>query len=230
MELAKIDNKIPIKAIPEQELNKIILTQFTTWLAGLLSLTDEVSAQRLEIALPAVKEHCWSMGFSEIKKMFEMYADNKLSIKPIPNYFDRILFGKIVEAYKMQKPIVKKEIKEPEMTQEEKDLIVYEGCINCFEEWKQTNDVINGYAWVHDHLMDLNLLEFTKDEKSLMWNKAKTNLLEKSKDMSYENAKDLVRELEKKTSSKREVEYKLIRLKRYFEKINAKNKHLKDFI
>ena len=36
----------------------------------------------------------------QIKKMFEMYVDGKMSLKPIPNYFDRILLGKIVAEYK----------------------------------------------------------------------------------------------------------------------------------
>lgn len=110
MELIVKYNNIPIKAIPEESLNKILIVDFAPWLADLLSLTDEISSNRLEIALPAIKEHAWSMGFVEIKKMFEMYADNKLSIEPIPNYFDRILLGKIVDAYKSQKQKPVKEI------------------------------------------------------------------------------------------------------------------------
>jgi len=104
MDLVKLDKQIPIKSIPEPELNAIILKELTIWVAGLLSLKDEASADRLEIALPAIKEHCWSMGFKEIKKMFEMYADGKLSVKPLPNYFDRIMLGKISASYKEQKP------------------------------------------------------------------------------------------------------------------------------
>lgn len=229
MDLVKLERKIPIKAISEQELNTIIITQFSVWLANLLSLTDEVSAERLKTALPAVKEHCWSMGFDEIKRMFEMYADNKLNIEPIPNYFDRILFGKIVTAYKQQKPVIKKTIQMPEPTQEEKDLLIYEGLVFCYDNWVQTKEIIEGHVWIHDHLMELNLLEFTKDESKIMWNKAKNNVLLKSKDMDYETAKDVVRELEGK-SLKRENEYKLLRLKKFFERIHAKGKHLKDFV
>lgn len=84
--------------------------------------------------------------------------------------------------------------------------------------------------WVHDHLMDLKLLDFTKDEKVIMWNEAKENLLNQSKSMPYEEAKDVVRELERKNCSIREVEYKLIRIKRFFENIHARGKHLSDFI
>ena len=108
----KLNDKLPLKAYPKdgQLLNSIIINVFVEWLSGLLTLSSQTSAERLEIALPAIKEHCGSMGFDEIKKMFEMYADSKLSIKPIPNYFDRILFGKIVAAYKEQKIVKPKKI------------------------------------------------------------------------------------------------------------------------
>ena len=51
---------------------------FSPWLSKLLSLKDETSANRLEMALPAIKEQCIGMGFVEIKKMFEMYVDGNL--------------------------------------------------------------------------------------------------------------------------------------------------------
>ena len=105
MDLVKLDKQLPLRAYPEKELNKVLLMNFLPFLTRLLSLTDEVSANRLEMALPAIKEQCIGMGFKEIKKMFEMYVDSKLSLKPIPNYFDRILLGKIVSNYKsLNKP------------------------------------------------------------------------------------------------------------------------------
>jgi len=173
MELTKIDRQLPVKAYPEKELNHIILIQFTPWLAGLLSLTDEVSMDRLEIALPAIKEHCWSMGFLEIKKMFEMYADNKLSLKPIPNYFDRILFGKIVEAYKDQKPRKKLIPKENNLSEEEKEMIVFSGVINCFESYKQDGFIRNGYGYVYDLFYEKGKLPaHTKQFRDEIQNKA----------------------------------------------------------
>ena len=233
MDLVKYKNlelQIPIKSIPDDKLNTIIIDEFIEWLSGLLSLTDETASERLEIALPAIKEHCWSMGFSEISKMFTMYADNKLNITPIPNYFDRILFGKIVHAYKQQKPVIKKEIKMPEPTEEEKELLIYEGLIFCFDNWVQTNRIINGQVWVHDHLMELNLLDFTPEEKFAMWSLSKKNVLEKSKQLTYEEAKDVIREMERKTSNIRENEYKKLRLKHYFGKLKDSKKHIKDVL
>lgn len=150
MDLVRIDTQLPIKAYPAEELNRIILMEFTPWISSLLSLTDEISADRLEVALPAIKEHCWSMGFAEVKKMFEMYADNKLSITPLPNYFDRVLFGKIVTAYKLQKPTKKIIPKEEEIPQEEKDVIVFMGIMNCFDHYKEYLEIPTGYSYAYD--------------------------------------------------------------------------------
>ena len=72
-----LDRSVPIKGIPDTKLNTIIVMEFVPWITKLLSLT-KASGERLDLALKSIKEHCWSMGFSEIKKMFELYADNKL--------------------------------------------------------------------------------------------------------------------------------------------------------
>jgi len=111
--LSVLEKQLPLRAYPPEDLNKILIMDFLPWLSGLLSLTDEVSANRLELALPAIKDQCIGMGFVEIKKMFEMYADNKLAVKPISNFFDRILLGKIIDEYRSyKKRTVKPKIEE----------------------------------------------------------------------------------------------------------------------
>ena len=92
-----------IREFDEVELTDAIINHFMPWVSRLLSLTGETSADRLEVALPAIKTQCIGMGFSEVKKMFEMYADGKLNIEPRANYFDRILLGNIVSSYKSYK-------------------------------------------------------------------------------------------------------------------------------
>jgi hypothetical protein len=230
--LAKLDRNIPLRAIPEQELNTIILTSFLTWLADILSLTDEVSAKRLKTALPAIKEHCWSMGFSEIKKMFELYADNKLSIEPIPNYFDRILFGKIVSAYKQQRKVKPKEIKMPELSQEEKDNLTYMGVVNCFDRFTQTNDIMNGYTWVYDHLESIGVLKYSDKEKRSIMPIATERLKIITKELyGLEEYKTLIRDLEaKRNGGAVIVVAKKMLLERFFMKITSKNKHIKDYL
>lgn len=93
------------------------------------------------------------MGFVEIKKMLEMYADGQLSVKPIPNHFDRIRLGEVMNAYRQQKARPKPEPPK-EMTQEEKDLIVFSGIINCFEDYKQVKFIRDGYGYVYDFFFE----------------------------------------------------------------------------
>ena len=169
-DLAIINSKIPIKAIPEAKLNAVILGDFLDWVCGTLSLNED-GAEKLKFALPAIKKHCWSMGFTEIKKMLEMYADGELSVKPIPNHFDRIKLGEVANAYRNQKPREKKMIETPKLTQKEKDAIVFTGIVTCFDAYIQDGFIRSGYSYVYDYFYELKKLpphtkEF-RDEKML---------------------------------------------------------------
>lgn len=207
MELAKLDNNLPLKAYPEAELNRIILTQFTIWVSSLLSLTDETAMNRLEVALPSIKEHCWSMGFSEIKKMLEMYADSKLSVKPMSNFFDRVTFGKIVEAYKEQKVVPKKQIVDS-ISEEEKKSLIKSGINKCLTYYEQEYLILEDYIlFMYDILTQDKHVDLSPKEKKEYYNAAKefltydmhsnkpTNLNQRTK------YKELVVELQKKHSS-----------------------------
>jgi len=94
------ESNTSLREYKEEDLTLILITELMPWLSKLLSLTDEVSANRLEMALPAIKTQCIGMGFVEIKKMFEMYVDGKMNLEARTNFFDRILLGKIVSEYK----------------------------------------------------------------------------------------------------------------------------------
>tara|TARA_R110000782_G_scaffold269730_2_gene368415 strand:+ start:1255 stop:1980 length:726 start_codon:yes stop_codon:yes gene_type:complete len=101
MNLQVFERKLPLRAYPKKDLNKILITVFVPWLCKLLSLKDEVSADRLEMALPAIRTQCIGMGFDEVKKMFESYVDGHLPLEPRTNFFDRVLLGKIVKEWKI---------------------------------------------------------------------------------------------------------------------------------
>jgi hypothetical protein len=227
--LAVLDKKLPLRAYPENQLDEVLKTSFKFWLATLLSIKAE-NEDKLDAALPAIKKHFWSLGIVEVKKAFEMYADGELTIKPIPNYFDRILVGQIFNEYRDRKPRPKVDIKPIEISQDEKDLIVYSGLICCFDNWVQTNNIIDGQIWAHDHLMELGLLKFSDLEKKAMWDLSKKNLNKEAKSLDYNSAKEVLRKLESKTSGIREIEYKKLRVKHYFSKIHAKKEHLKKFL
>ena len=232
--LAILETHLPLKNYPKdgEKLNSDILLGLMPFISGLLSLTDEVSAKRLKIALPAVKEHCWSMGLAEIKKMFEMYVDNKLSIEPIPNYFDRILFGKIVAAYKQQKPIKIRAIKEPEMTQEQKDANVLMGVINCFDNFIQERYIPSGYVWVYKHLIDdLKVHSFTPDEKKKQMVIAKEVLIKEAKDGDRNEYTQFMFDLENNLQDDAiKVQAKKMLLEKWFAKLESQKKHIKELI
>tara|TARA_R100000951_G_scaffold37874_1_gene32234 strand:- start:3438 stop:4127 length:690 start_codon:yes stop_codon:yes gene_type:complete len=155
MELTIFKNPIPIKAIPEENLNNLIMGDFLDWISNTLSLNED-AVTKLEYALPAIKQHCWSMGFPEIKKMFEMYVDGNLSVKPIPNHFDRIKFGEVVNAYKQQKKVVRAKPEEPEISEEVKERKWIQFIINCFEQYKHDKTMLIGFTSIYTHFYGLN--------------------------------------------------------------------------
>jgi len=163
---------VPLRSIPEQELNTIVLTKFMPWVIDLLSLTGEKSADRLEVALPALKTHCWSMGFDEIKKMFEMYADGKLSMQPKSNYFDRILLGQIFNDYKKQLPSHKNPKPETYISDDEKEFLWITFIVNCFEQYKHDGKMLTGFTEVYKHFYEFDKFpkhdtEFREQKRSL---------------------------------------------------------------
>lgn len=189
MELTTLENQLPLRAYPKDKLDNVFDNQFILWLSDLLSLTDELSAKRLYLAVEPIKTACWSMGFAEIKKMFELYADGKLSIAPIPNYFDRILLGKIVQSYKENLKSVNnvKKIDESEY----KDLIDVQDCLDHFESFK-TNGKLNKNAyWIYAYLYDFkkvkSFIDFADGIKVQTWDRFKH--LDKKTDDKIEDSK-----------------------------------------
>jgi hypothetical protein len=171
--LQTLDKNLPLRAFPEEILNKAIVMDFLPFISNLLSLSSESSAERLEIALPAIKEHCIGMGFAEITKMFKMYADSKLSITPIPNYFDRILLGKIVSEYKSLNK--KKEIFVEEIpTEDEQEKIMQDAVMRLYLDFKNTNVVPPGNTHIYDYLYSKGKLpKHTKEFKDDISKRAK---------------------------------------------------------
>ena len=151
--IAILDRTIPLRDFNKENLNKVLLMDFMPYLTRLLSLTDETSAERLEIALPAIKEQCIGMGFVEIRKMFEYYVDSKLNLKPIPNYFDRILLGKIITEWKLlQSKKIKPKMKEVNYSESEKHTI-NNGILNRFlKKYEKDRFIEDELFYIYDIL------------------------------------------------------------------------------
>jgi len=165
MDLTVLDNNTHLRLYSEVDLNNILLYKFTPWLSKLLSLTDDISADRLEMALPAIKNACIGMGFNEIRKMFEMYVDGKLSVKPLTNFFDRILLGKIVDSYKTIKKLQKSTVMEVKVPEEE--ILRREN--NALEKselfFKKNRYSDSKYFYVFNILWKRNLIKLSEEEQ-----------------------------------------------------------------
>jgi len=229
--LTVLESKLPLRAYPEKNLDDVLSTVFKFWLARLLSIKAD-NEEKLNDALPAIKKHFWSLGMDEIKKAFEMYADGELTTKPIPNYFDRILVGNIFKDYKEQKPQPKPiEIKQREMTQEEKDDLIYIGVVNCFEEFKQTKEIIPGYVWVYDHLDEKGKIKFLTETKKAMMVQAKKKLQwEAVQEPDKYKRKSIANELEQKNAPAIVNRAKRMLLEVFFNSLIAKSQHVKDVL
>lgn len=166
--LTILEKNLPLRAYPEESLNNGILALYD-WLCGLLSLTGENSKERLKNAFPAIKEQCIGMGFSEIKKMFEMYADGKLDIEPVTNYFDRVLLGKIVKSYRsyMNRTKTTVSVIEAKKQKDNKEIIFY------FEEYRDKKQSYDGWQWVYSYFESKGLLKPTNAEKIHYFSKYK---------------------------------------------------------
>jgi hypothetical protein len=113
------------------------------------------------------------MGFNQIKKMFEMYVDSKLNLKPIPNYFDRILLGKIVDSYKALNAVKPKKVEEKEMSDQEKDFIMLEAVDRIKREVKHNGTITSMCAHVYDYLDGQGKLPTDKEYKLEVFERAK---------------------------------------------------------
>ena len=167
--LAILEKRLPLRAYPKEKLEEVFENVFIDWISNLLGLTGEDAAKRLLIAIPAIEKHFWSLGFDEIKKAFTMYADSELITKPIPNYFTRILVGKIFKEYNQQKPIAKIMIPESiTPTKEEKDELFITTLKDEFKIYKETGVVNYMRNWLYDDLIEKGIV-IEDIMKSIAW-------------------------------------------------------------
>lgn len=201
---AELTNVVPLKAIPEKDLDVVLTTKFMFWVANLLSIKADNEENVLN-ALPAIKKHFWSLGMKEVVQAFTMYADGELSIQPKSNYFDRVLVGQIFQEYRKQKRTkhVKKDI------DEEKRIQDYLDVLNWFEWYKENKKTPEAIVWVYDYLDERLDLGFTvKDKKILMKLGADQKL---TKEEAIRKSKRVL-------------------LGRYFDRLITKNQNLKDLL
>jgi len=178
----------------------------------MLSIDVSKNPQRIAATEIMIKESANRISPAEIEKAFLKYIKGELPIEPRDNYLTPILFSKVIKAYKESKPQPKPE-PVPEMPDKEKELIVYWGCVDCFDTWKQDGEVTPGRTYIYDHLVDKGLLKNTKQEKLDSMRRAEIIL----KQSTYD--KNLMAEYESRKNPVVVSKAKRILLEDYFEKL-----------
>ena len=246
--MAKALENLKLRDYPEEARNgnTVILT---SWLLNLLGVkgNPDTDKQHL-VATKFINDTLLNYTYQEIKLAFEMYVSGKFyenNGKPmlVTQQFNSVVIGRVMREYQALKDReldeyrrlrtiqLNKKYEMPELTKEEKELLVYEGVLNCFENYKQTREVINGYVWVYDHLDELNIINFSPKEKKAKMLIAQERL--KAEAVCYTNAikrKRLLETIQNLSSSPVVTEAKRLLLQDFFANVTVKKKHIREYL
>lgn len=223
-------NEMPIRAIPEDLRAKKVEHDLYPFLKALLSLDDEKHVDRLPGLLLMIEKAAYSLTFSEIKKAFTKYANNELTIKPMSNHLDAVLFSNVIDEYKKQRPVKKTEHK-TEISEEEKERNAFLNCVYAFDDWLPRQEVSYEYHTAYDELKSRGLIKVPdKGESKKIMELAKSRLLRESS--TNREFKEAIRKvLNTKEENQWVINYgKCELLSRYFKKIKEQKKHIKDIL
>ena len=202
--------KTPINDINKLDIKEMLLKRFKT-----ISLEEIDYAFKLERygVLGTRTEHYQLFNAQYVSDILGKYKDWLQEIRRVNN----LPLSKIIPM--------------KEMSEKDKELLVIQGVINCFDEFIQTNDIINGYTWVYDHLDELNLFEYTTKQKKDKMLVAESKLRNQANNITdMLNRKEILKTLENKNDQSIKNEAKRLLLKDYFAKLQVKDKHIKEFI
>ena len=168
----------------------------------------------LNDALKGVEQLCKNYSFKQVRTMFELYRDSQLDMRPITNHIDRILVGQIVQAYQKYKPEQhqsfiphSERLEKIEKDREQED---YLNVISWFDWFIQNRKITIEMTWIYEYLI-LKDKEFTPKETF------RINLVQKGIDEGMVI-------MDAKAKAHRTL------LKMYFERLEAKGKHIKDLL
>ncbi|PSG90889.1 hypothetical protein [Aurantibacter aestuarii] len=121
--------------------------------------------------------------------------------------------------------------KQKELTQDEKDLIMYQAVLDCFENYKSNGTIIGISSHIYQHLCDINVVSFSDQQKKQKYKVAKDFLYkEAGLNKSYfKKVKDL-KFLQKNENTLVIDQAKKMLLEDFFNKLIAKNTHIKQFL
>lgn len=183
--------------------------------------------------------------FGEIKEAFKMLikGDFKEDIKEVYNKLDCILVGKVMVAYdkekerilsgyyeKVKSKMIELEQKDNELSESEKEAIVKEGVINCFDFFAKNKKIEPCKAYIFDYLWERKLLvHFTNEDRNKKLEKArkvlKAQKIKTAKVSEYRQVLNRVKEVSIAGDIALAKEYVLVE---YFQQLINDKLHIKD--
>lgn len=162
MELIKITgSQVPIKALTQDKWEEVIQKTLIPELLSLLNvkLDTEKSAQNTFWVEAMIKENAWSLTAEDIRKAFLMYVKGQLSLEPVSNYLDAILFNKVIGEYKQTRD-VSSQLAEPELklTDEDKRENAVKNVLLAYDDFKEHGEVNSTYHTAFDTLYNGKIL------------------------------------------------------------------------
>lgn len=236
-----------LRDYPEEKKNENTVKLFY-WLLNLLGVKgDDTTDSHHDVAIKFINESLLNYTYQEIKLAFEKYVSGEYydsNGKPmlVTQQLNSVVLGRVMREYEI---IKKRDLdtyrrkkaeqmqSKTEISEEEKENIIIHGLITCFDAFAQTkkfdqDQIVTHY---HDYLMEKDLLQFTDEEKKYMWVEAKHKAFARLKAMEdLSDYKNKRKEIEKGKGTWREIEYKVLRLEKYFLDVLRQFKHIKDFI
>jgi len=121
--------------------------------------------------------------------MFTQYSHSQLNIEPIPNYFDRILLGKIVNEYKLKNKPPPKPEKTMYVSEDEKNFIMSEAIKQGKQDYLE-NGTLELTSSRYDYLDSIGAFQkaFNMDDKQ--WEEIKKRRYQKLKDELKKDLQD----------------------------------------
>lgn len=229
---------------PEEVRNINTLT-LLEWLLNVLGVNGEDKTEHHTTLHKLINEAYFRFTYQEIKLAFEYYIQGKYSEngKPmlVTQQLNGVVFGKVMSQYEALKKsnemdayrakLKQQSQSSKEISQQEKDEIVRNGVINCFNDWLKTKKIEPGYLWLYDHLDELGLLSFSPQEKKQRMLDAKDYLQKRSTVEPDKYKRNQIKEALKNIYSEPIVnKAKRLLVGDYFQSILSEFKHIKDFL
>lgn len=209
----------------------------------LLGIKEPIAEINKKDISKMIKAHYSNLSLEEIVYAFELERYGKL--EPKTEHFQMVnaeYVAKVINKYKDWLQRVRREnniaISKPQedlptISDKEKNNILIQGCIRCYNEFKETGLVKEGNAHIYDFMMDdLKIHQFTKDEKNASIKIARRQLFEESKTLDRSKSKSIINTLKSNQNSLVIAKSKRLLLTNYFNGLGKKdfttliNKHL----